>query len=498
MDARTLVRNTLAAAGAAKTVSIPDSDITDPVQWIEKNFFIPEVDGPIVLMPYHRAVLREAYRTDERGLFVYSTVLWGDIKKSAKSSIAAAVGLERARRRKWAMVKIIANDLKQAQSRVSFYLQRAIEMNPALREIIKTDKNFTRLPNHAIIEALPIDPKGEAGGNDDLIIFSELWGADSTAAKLMWSEMTLSPTKYGISQRFIETYAGFSGEAETLEQLWHQGVKEGRLLDVGIRHADGSPLELYVNDAARLLCLWNTKPLCPWQTSEYYAQEESILLPTEFLRMHRNQWGSSTEKFVPDEWWMACNTPNVPPPDQFLEVTVGIDAAVSNDCFGIVAVSRHGQKVVPRYVRKWTPPKGGKIEYSNPEDPDDVEYPEGALRWLAKTYNVIVFGYDETQLHHLCTSLVSDGVGFFKVFGQGIPRLSADKQLHDVIRDRLIAYNSTTMNIADLTEHIKNSNKEIDPHEHKLRIIKRSQNAKIDLAVSLSMATDLAYKFLPE
>ena len=40
------------------------------------------------------------------------------------------------------------------------------------------ERNYkTSLPNNTIIEAIPIDPAGEAGGNDDLIIFSELWAA---------------------------------------------------------------------------------------------------------------------------------------------------------------------------------------------------------------------------------------------------------------------------------------------------------------------------------
>lgn len=495
VDARSLVKKTLSAVGATKTVSIPGADIFDPIQWMETHFYIPENDGPIRLVDYQKAVLREAYRTDANGKYIYSIVVWSDIKKSAKSTIAAAVALERARRTKWGSYKIVANDLKQAQSRVSFYLQRAIEMNTALRELIKTDKHYTRLPNRAVIEALPIDPTGEAGGNDDLIVFSELWGAKDEAAKRMWTEMTLSPLKMGVSQRWVETYAGFSGEAETLENLYRQGVKEGRLLDIGIYHNDGSPLELYVNDEARLLCLWNTKPLCPdWQTPEYYAQEAATLLPTEFNRVHRNQWASSTEKFVPDEWWAACQIGSLPSVDNYREIVVGIDAAVSNDCFGIVAVSRHGEKVAVRYARRWIPPKGGKLDYTNPENPEDTEYPEGVLRWLAKEYNVVVFGYDETQLHHLCTSLMHDGVGHFRVFGQGAPRLSADKQLHDVIRDRKIMYTGQV----DLTEHIQNANKEIDPHEHKLRIIKRSNNLKIDLAVACSMATDLAYKYLSE
>src|SRR5687768_13271037 len=54
----------------------------DPIDWIERHFFIPETRGPIVLSPYQQYVLRTALATDEDGLFRYSTIVYSDIKKS--------------------------------------------------------------------------------------------------------------------------------------------------------------------------------------------------------------------------------------------------------------------------------------------------------------------------------------------------------------------------------------------------------------------------------
>lgn len=493
VNVRSLVKKSIAAAGLRTRKALPDPDLP-PIEWLEKHFFVPERNGPIVFEPYHRRLLQEAYRQDENGLYVYSTIIWSDIKKSIKSTIAAAIALERARSTKWGSIKIVANDLKQAQSRVSFYLQRAIQMNPELSEVIVSKSSRTELPNHTVIEAIPIDPHGEAGGNDDLIIFSELWGADSDAAKLMWAEMTLSPTKYGRSQRWVETYAGFTGESETLEQQYQLGVVEGRRLDIGILYPNGSPFEVYVNDSARMLCVWNGTPMCSWQNDNYYAQEEAALTPIQFARVHRNQWASSLAKFVPDEWWLSCKVASLPALDKYAEIAVGIDAGVTSDCFGIVAVSRHGEKMAVRVVRKWTPPVGGKLEFSNVDDPDDTDYPEGVLRQLAKDYNVIAFGYDPSQLHHLCTSLSNDGVGFFQSIDQGKPRLTADKQLYDIIKERRLIHDGNV----ELTEHVQNANAKNDPNEHSLRIVKRTASKKIDLCVSLSMACYLGYKLLSE
>jgi phage terminase large subunit-like protein len=496
MDVRATVQQTLTKAGYVQ----PEPNIigpVDPIEWIEAEFFIPELSGPIVLQPYQRAVLREAYRRDKNGDFVYSTIIWGDIKKSAKSTIAAAVALERARSLKWGRVRIVANDLKQADSRVGDAMRKAILLNPRLGSRVKISGKAFKCPNFTTIEAVPIDPTGEAGGGDDFIVFSELWGAKSAPAARMWTETTLSPLKMGRSQRWVETYAGFEGESVTLQKLYNATVKEGRNIGAELGFPD---LEVFSNESARMLCLWNTIRRSPWQLGEkgdaYYAQEAAALTDSEFDRVHGNMWQSSQKKFVPDEWWNACGVPpaQIPELDRYGEIVVGIDAAVSNDCFGIVAVSRQGDKVIKRYARKWQPTKGAKLEYSNPNDPNDPEYPEGALRWLAKRYNVIVFGYDEYQLHHLANILRADNVGFFLKFDQGADRLTADKQFYDVIRERRFVHD----NDADLTEHVQNANRKEDPESRKLRIVKRADELKIDLAVCASTATNLAFTYLPE
>ena len=485
----------------------------DPIAWMETHFYIPERNGPLKLYPHQRAVLREAYRVDpDTGHFKYDIVVWSDIKKSAKSTIAAAVALHRAVMTKWGSIKIVANDLKQADSRVAFYLRRAIEMNRAFEEVRQV-RYRTVLPNRTTIEAVPIDPSGEAGGNDDLIIFSELWAAKHTAIKKMWAEMTLSPTKHGRSQRWIETYAGYSGEAPILENLYEQGVREGEKLDLSFEedgeHYDLSDLEVYANGP--LLCMWNDRPRLPWQTPEYYEQEKITQTDTEFRRLHKNEWVSSMEAFIEEEWWRACEVPGLGPPNDREQVVIALDAAVSGDCFGLVVVTvRHEERkitkvegrrvstevlevpiVQARYCRKWVPPKGGSITYSNPHDPNDPTTPEGVLRRLIARLNVLVVCYDEYQLHDFCSRLRQEGLAYFRKFPQGQDRLVADKQLQDSIKERTLEHGGDP----DLTEHMFNANAKSDG-QNKLRIVKRTEKQPIDLAVCLSMANAIAQRFL--
>lgn len=462
---------------ASEKSVIPD----DPIEWITKNFHIPELKGPITLYPYQIATLREAHKKDDRGKFIYNVVVWSDIKKSAKSTIAAAVALYRAHQVEWGSIKIIANDLKQADSRVAYYLRRAITLNGDMAGI--KQRNYkTTLPNDTIIEAIPIDPAGEAGGNDDLIIFSELWAAKHKAIVQMWTEMTLSPQKFGYSQRWVETYAGYGNESPILEQLYETGVMHGKRLDLSYEGHDLSDLEVYANED--LLCLWNDRPRLPWQTSEYYASEEKVLVPSEFNRIHRNQWATSTEKFVEIIWWDACKE-QLPELTRSEPVVIALDAATGGtttqaDCFAMVMVSRHPgadrkQDVAVRYCGIWNPPPGGYL---------DFEPIEEELIRLCKTYAVVEVAFDRSQLHDMTMRLQKKEIALFKEFSQQKPRLLADKQLRDLIMARRISHDGNPL----LREHIDNSY--VKKKEDTIRIEKRVPSLKVDGSVSLAMAAN--------
>ena len=449
----------------------------DPLAWISRNFYIPETKSTLKLEPYQAEALRRALKVGDDGLFRYSVVLWSDVKKSIKSTIAAAVALWRAFQVEWGQIVIVANDLKQADSRVGFYLRRAIELNPALRELCKVVQYKVTLPNHTIIEAVPIDPTGEAGGNADGVFFSELWGVHQEAQRRMWTETTLPPGKFGRSFRWIETYAGYSGESLLLENLYQQGVKLGK------RVSQDGEAPMYVNHAARMFTLWNDRGRMPWHTQEYHAQEAAVLPENEFRRIHQNEWVTSADIFVPLEWWDACRG-ETGKPDPGESWVLAMDAGVSSDNFAVVATARDPQdsgRSIVRYARRWIPPKGGKIDFQGTEE---FPGPELEVRRLCQQRNVIEVAYDPMQLEDMAGRLRKEGLAWFRPFSQAKERLVADNQLRQMIQDRRITHSGEP----DLREHIGNANAEIDPEERKIRIVKRSEMLKIDLAVALSMS----------
>lgn len=473
------------------------STASDPVAWIEKNFYIPEtkndpvLHGRISLMDYQKDAIREALSKDEFGNYKYSIIVWSDIKKSAKSTIAAAVNLYRAHHVEYGEFYIIANDLKQADSRVAYYLRRAIQLNHNLADKYSVRGYRTTAPNGSFLEAIPIDPSGEAGSNADQITFSELWGANEDQKQTMWAEMTLSPTKYGQSFRWIESYAGFIEESKLLYSLYETGVKRGELLWpeklYPVTEGEPTPLELYVNREARMLCLWNTQPRCPWQTKSYYASEAQVLLPNQFDRMHRNQWVSSEESFVPMEWYDHCahgsaDWPSIP---VNFPMIISLDAATASDNFALWLGCRHPddqKSVLTVFCQRWIPPRSGKLDFIGTEDNPG---PETVLRKLIKSYNIVEVTYDPYQLHSTATRFKQEGLAWMRPFNQGTDRLLADSQLYALIRDRRFWHRGEP----ELREHISNANAKLDDQDSKMRLVKRNENLKIDLAVAASMGS---------
>ena len=440
---------------------------------------MPELNGPVTLAPYQIAALREAVKVDSNGLYIYSTVLWSDIKKSIKSTIAAAFGLYIAYRHPWASVKVVANDLKQADSRVMEYMRRAVELNPDMQSAkVKPSGYKITLPNRSVIEAIPIDPSGEAGGNDDLIIFSELWAAKQKAALQMWTEMTLSPMKYGKSLRWVETYAGYRGESPLLERLYD----EAKIRD---KDPDLKDSPVYVNSVSRLFALWNERPRLDWQTDQYYAQESASLVPEEFNRIHRNQWASPVARFLDSmiQWDECADT--LPELDPNEPMILAADAAVSNDSFGLIGISAHpsieGHYAI-RFIQEWIPPKNGKIRFHGTGSPDAV------IRRLCKKYNIVQLSYDPYQLHSLAELLTADNIVACVSFGQTGPRLTSDKNIYDAIIGRTLAHDGNS----SLRDHVENANRKPSEDGRKLRIVKRTPKLKIDLLVASSMALYIA------
>lgn len=440
----------------------------NPADFIETEVYDPDSAGQLKLHPEQRAVLEAMAERDADDNFRYSLWLYSAPKKSAKTTIGAGVALWQAWQVPRGEIYIIGNDQKQADNRMAQIIRFSILNNPRMKRRAKITQSSYKivLDNGTRIEIIPVDPKGESGMNPTGLFWTEAWGAMGRRAEQLWSEATLSPTRAGQSFKFVESYAGYNGESTVLERLYEGVVKQG------VVHP--TVPELYTNGAS--IGYWCTRRYLDWQQNPaYYAQEALSKTPSEFNRQHGNEWQSATQAFVPIEWWDACKG-DVTPGNK--NVILGVDAAVSNDCFALAVIGKRAGKLIILRVYIWKPPQGGQI---------DFEQPKQKIRDLAKEWYVLEVAYDPHQLASMMQELRREGINC-KEFLQGDDRLIADKKLHDAIRDRTIVHDGDL----DVRQHIQNADKKTDGDDTKLRIVKRSEQLKIDAGVAISMAAHRA------
>jgi len=298
----------------------------DLVKIIGTEHYLKETGAPMVLEKHQCRILNWMF-TPRNFKLLYDTLGWSCIKKSGKTQIAAAVADA------WArcyggQIYSIANDLKQAEGRafdrVVDHLTVLRKVDPAKFEAIidpyhhkQIAKDFTiRYNNDAVIQAIPCDPEGEAGGMQSLTIWDELWGyGDREKSWNMWTEMQPIPEGVGNiteSIRLVVTYAGWHGKSELLWNLYEEvckpdieGVERGVVVDSLIEAGDGHPLPVYIE--GKSCVYWDHEPRMPWHTAEFLEgrkKDPALKSRTsEYARIWENRWTSGLDPFIDIKMW---------------------------------------------------------------------------------------------------------------------------------------------------------------------------------------------------
>lgn len=533
----------------------PPSDI---VGWASRRFYIPSTGTTIVLGPHQIAALRYIFTRRPDGTFPFRTIVWSGTKKSGKSTIGGLV-------QQWfaetgprgSEIYSIGNDLDQAKGRAFRETSRSLETNPlydAHRDRIpgewSVQKTILRCQlTGSEIKAIAVDAKGEAGAAPALTVWTELWGFEHEDALRFWDEMTPVPT-IPDSLRMVETYAGFENESTLLYSLYEAGTKDGRQLTAGeLARAtdtplgafteaqnDDDPIPIWVNPRAGLVVFWDSGLVArrmPWQQGErgeiYYREQEETLLPNAYRRLHLNEWVAAEAQFIKSEWWDALKSSTLPPlpPGDPTPVILGVDAAVSGDCFAVVMVSRDPEQhdhVAVRALRVWNPDDlGGVISHDAPErflrllcggghpclvDPNNLHplslkaqdlgppdnSPEGTPSPhiacfetdVIPSYNVMQIAYDPYQLEGMMQRFREHSIAWCKPFDQGSDRLRSDRLLYDLIIHKRLRHSGEPL----LRQHILNAGARLQKDQDStLRLVKTANSKKIDAAVGLSMAS---------
>lgn len=471
-----------------------------PVDWIEKNFIDPITKKLVVLYPHQKRVLRRALMTDAEGYSKYSLVIWSEPKKSGKTTIAAAVGayiascIESPNE-----VSCVANDKEQAAGRiyanmVPTLINMGWQVPPTERG--KRDRPMAFGANGTMVKAITTDYEKEAGANQGISLWSELWAYGSERLNRLWEEMTPPPTRK-FAMRWVETYAGFLGESSLLWNYYTKIFKNTDELELQPRVIKLWP-DLPVYELDRMLVYWSHEPRMPWQTKAYYIDQRANMRYSSYIRLHENRWVEAAGDFITNEMWE--NSLRWERPSD-VRATYALDASKNGASTALVGCARKKgtEAVYTTDVHIWEPKNGQDVDYQQIMDTILKIHKEGRLRpplW-----------YDPYQCVKLAQDLRRKGVPC-KEFGQGAERVKSDTLLYKLYNE------GNVVNFAHpgLKAHILNAKAKNLP-DQKVRIVKPEddifdtggetestdaqamnvQQLQVDAAVAQSMSAYKAY-----
>lgn len=224
-----------------------------------------------------------------------------------------------------------------------------------------------------------------------------------------------------------------------------------------------------------------TKDFVARRAQSLTVAEIAVLLNAEWMDIEHGQ------PFLPNIlWWDACKE-DLPTLSKNEPLVLSLDAATgrqltASDCFAILGVTRHPSRaradtdVAVRFTQTWQAGPGQKIDFAEPEE---------VVRRLCAQFNIVAIVYDPTELHSFAMRLGREGVAWFKAFTQVSKRHEADRALLNLIVHRRMAHDGNP----ELRRHIQNADRRLDSSGKRLRIVKRVESQRIDLAVCLSMGS---------
>ena len=278
----------------------------------------------------------------------------------------------------------------------------------------------------------------------------------------------------------------------------------GRIIVISTARGEGNPFHKLWNAAVAgenglhpIFLSWNARP---GRDGDWYARAASDALS---MAHHRQEYPATPdeafvsieeERFLPSMVWWDVLKEALPPVTRRDPMVLAMDAATGraasvSDCFGIVGVTRHPARngdVAVRFVAKWQARAGHAIDFQGNEQ---APGPEMVVRRLCKELNVVEVCFDPTQLHDMATRLRREGIAKFYEFSQSAMRAESDKMLYDLITQKRLAHDGNV----DLRQHIDNADRKADNQDRKMRIVKREESLKIDLAICVGMS---AYRCL--
>ena len=290
------------------------------------------------LRPWQREILNDIFELRKDGRRRYRRGLLMMPRKNGKSILASGIALYSLFTEMGAEVAIVAGD--RAQARIVFReCARMVELDPILSRKLHTLRDVIEYPETgSVLRVLSADASRAEGYNFSTVIFDEvhiqpddrLWATVNLGSGARRNPLVLGISTAGAK---INTRGAFS----LCYSLWQYGqrIKTGEVDD---------PTFYFQWFAAPEALEWNSAEAAAAANPAYgdfldpedFTAAARSLPRDEYETKRLNRWVTSSESFLPQGVWEACEDKALTL-DKADPIVLGFDGSFSNDSTAIVA-----------------------------------------------------------------------------------------------------------------------------------------------------------------
>lgn len=333
-----------------------------------------------------------------------------------------------------------------------------IKKNPELDKKcrIRTDY-IENIKSGSILRCLSSSYRSSAGLNCLLVCIDELASFDTDSLKFFFEELQLSPI-YKYPLILITSTAGRN--------------EEGILWDLTKAAEKGNTPESY-------FYIKQGKEANPssFVTDKYLNSQKNQpgMRANLFKRLHQNQWVSEEDSFINDEDFQACiNYKLIKCPKNRIPIWVGLDVGYRNDYTAVFSLGKIDDEYISIDHKIYIPSKIEELQF------DDVKR---YIIWLSNRYDILGVYFDPYQAIQLSQDLRKEGINMVELPQTQSNCIAFSQCLFSLIKNKRIGfYHSEEIRINLINCKVIYSNRG-------WRIVKKSGTKKIDLAISLAMAS---------
>lgn len=426
----------------------------DIIQFAEKEIYLPEKRQKLITLEnWEREVFTDCFYKNRPRLILVSLA-----KKNGKSTFSAIV-------LSWFLIcqepgeiYICSNSKDQSNFITYRKIVSMIEKNPKLNRKCRIHADYIEnIKTGTILRCLSSSFRSSAGLNCLLICIDELASFDTDSLKFFFDELQLSPT-YKYPLILITSTAGRS--------------EEGILWDLVKESEKGNTPESYF-----YIKQGEEANPSSFVTKKYLDSQEHKpgMRPNLFKRLHKNLWVSEEDSFITDKDFRDCiDYKLIKRPKIKIPIWLGLDVGYRNDYTAICGVGKINNKIFLVDHKIYIPLETEELQF------DDVKR---YLIELSEIYDIRSLYFDPYQAIQLSQDLRKEKINMVELPQTQGNCIAFSQCLFNLIKSQGINfYKSEEIRLSLINCKVVYSTRG-------WRIVKKSGTKKIDLAISLAMAS---------